>query len=489
MSSRAAREQTALIEAARAVKAGDFPEAETLLRNAIAAAPASALAYADLASLLCRLERRDEAIALLDQAIAANAGIIWPLSIKAAVLSAERLAEDAVQAHAAVVARAPQATIPWTNYAHALQTVGRTDEAMEAYRRAIALNPGNGSAWLGLANLRAIRFDAADAARMEHALQGVPEPFQQIQLQFALGKALGDLGDYAGSFRYYEAANRLRGSLVPYDSASTRNLVGASEAIFTRDFFDQRQGQGHDGKGMIFIVGMPRSGSTLIEQILASHPMIEGTGELFELRDIAARLVGNDATDAALPEAIARLGADALRALGENYLRSTRRHRRTDRPFFTDKLPSNWQLTPLIRLILPNAKIIDVRRDPVACCFSSFTTYFNRETSFPANMADLSSYYADYVRMMAHMDTISPAHVHCVHHENVVENLESEVRRLLDFLGISFDPACLHFQETRRPIHTPSAQQVRRPINREGLDRWRNYARWLTPITTKFDQP
>jgi hypothetical protein len=269
------------------------------------------------------------------------------------------------------------------------------------------------------------------------------------------------------------------------------DFVGKAETIFTPSFFTQRSGFGCDSDDVIFIIGMPRSGSTLIEQILASHPMIEGAGELFELRNMTESIARKGAektppTEAALPEAIANLTADNLLAIGTDYLQTTRRHRRTDRPFFTDKMPANWQLVPLIHLILPNAKIIDVRRDPFACCLSSFSTYFNQQTGFPANLEDLAQYYADYVRMMEHMDAVLPGRIHRVHYERVVEDFDTEVRRLLDFLNLPFDPACLRFHETERAVHTPSAQQVRRPINRDGLNHWQNYETWLTPLKKKI---
>lgn len=469
---------------AHVAAARDAPvDAENLLRKAITLVPNFVAAHADLASLLCRLERVEEAIALLDNAIAKHPGDVWPLSIKAAVLSAERRAEDALAAHKAIVDRAPHATLPWMNYGYALKTLGQTGEAVTAYRTALERDPGNGAAWWGLANLRTVRLGIEDVALMEEAEQrGGRDPFQQVQLQFALGKALADLGSYEGSFRHYEEANRLRGKLVPYDSEAMHDLVCKSEAAFTPEFFARRSGHGHDAESIIFIVGMPRSGSTLIEQILASHPMVEGGGELIELREIADNLTRRVGAHVPLPEAISRLGTSELRTIGEKYLASVRRHRRTDRPFFTDKMPANWQLIPLIQLILPKARILDVRRHPLACCLSVFATYFNQQTSFPTELTDLGRYYRDYARMIAHMDAVLPGRVFRVQHEQVVEDTEGEARRLLDWLGLPFVPSCLRFHENQRSVHTPSAQQVRRPINRDGLDHWRNYERWLAPL-------
>lgn len=462
-------------------------EAERWLRHAVANAPASVGAHADLASLLCSLERSADAVALLDAAMARQPDSIWPISLKAAVHSAERQAEEALKASEAVVARAPGATVPWMNYAHALKTVGRTDEAVIAYRTSLDVDVRNGGAWWGLANLRTIRLDARDVAAMEHALRDALDPPLRVQLTFALGKALADVGDYEGSFRRYDEANRLRSTLVPYDTEATGDLVRASEEVFTSRFFADRAGQGCDADDVIFIVGLPRSGSTLVEQILASHPMIEGVGELFELQAIATQIVGQGKPRSALPDAIAKLDAEALRKLGERYLLSTRRHRRTNRPFFTDKLPANWQLAPLIRLILPKARIIDVRRNPLACCFSAFSTYFNRQTSVPTGLAEWGRYYRDYIRMMDHLDKVLPGYTHRVRHECLVHDFEVQVRDLSRMAGVEFDPACLRFHETQRPIHTPSAQQVRQPVNRGFLDHWRNFEPWLEPLAQSLD--
>lgn len=461
---------------------------EAALRQAIAREPGNIQAYADLASLLFRLERPDEAMALLEDTIADYPREIWPHSLKAAVLMTERRADEALRAHAEVLDRAHHATVPWMNYGYALKTVGRTEEAVDAYRKSVAIDPGNGIAWWGLANLRTVRLGTEDVALMEQALQKRTlqnegsHPLQYIQLHFALGKALGDLGHYERSFRHYEEANRLRGELAPYDAQAMHDFVRSAETLFTPDFFAQRSEYGHDADSIIFIVGMPRSGSTLVEQILASHPLIEGGGELFELQEIAEHIQQTSTRKASLIEAISELSPDELHTLGARYLASVRRHRRTDRPFFTDKMPANWQLVPLIHLILPNAKIIDVRRQPVACCFSAFTTYFNRHTRFPTRLTDLARYYGDYVSLTAHMDNTLPGRIFRLPYEQLVDDFEAETSRLLDHLGVPFDPACLRFHENARSVHTPSAQQVRRPINRDGLDYWRNYERWLAPL-------
>lgn len=469
-----------------AAAAGHLDDAEQLLRRAIRLSPEFVLAYVDLASLLCRLERADAAIALLDHEIATQQRNVWALSLKAGILAAERRVEEALDIHEALVNRVPGASVLWTNYGQALQAVGRVEEAITTYRRSLQIDPTNGFAWLGLANLRTVRLRTDDIASLQHALSACTDKLQLVQLHFALGKALGDHGKFELSFHHYEQANKFRQNLIPYDASITRDIFHRVETVFAAEFLARNANVGCDAPDPIFIIGMPRSGSSLVEQILASHPMVEGCGELFELRNLLADLgVG---PGSAWPEVIADLSADELQALGQRYLASTRRHRRTDRPYFTDKMPSNWQFIGLIHLILPNAKIIDVRRHPLACCFSAFTTYFNLETRFPTDLKDLGRYFADYVRMTVHFEATRPGKIHRVQHERLVADFEGEVGRLLDYLHLPFDAACLRFHENPRTVHTPSAQQVRRPINSEGLEFWRNYESWLDPLKDALDE-
>ena len=447
------------------------------LRQAVERSPGSVQVYADLCAFLCREGRGDDALTLLDEVLHRKPETLWTLSLKAAVLDAERRVGEALVVHEALIERASQAAIPWLNYGHALKAVGRLADAVAAYRRSLALDPASGFAWWGLADLRIIPFEADDIARMAQALGQARGDFGTVQLHFAMGKAYADQGQFDASFRHYKLANDLRGRLVPYDAGATSDLVREIEAVFTPDLFTRPAEPGRGVFTPIFIIGMPRSGSTLVEQILASHPLVEGLGELSELKEIATRIGG--ASPAGWARVVATLDAVELRGLGESYLASTRRYRCTDRPFFTDKMPANWQFVGLIRLILPEAKIVDVRRHRIACCFSTFTTYFNSRTSMPTNLFDLGRYYQAYIDAIDHFERILPGALHRVRYEEVIEDLEGEVRRLLAGLDLPFDPACLRFHENSRTVHTPSAQQVRRPINRDGLDRWRAYEPWL----------
>lgn len=471
-----------------ATSTGFSADAEQLLRRIIALAPTFVQAHVDLTSLLCRLERVGEALALVDLATVTQPGAVWPLSLKAAILDTERRTDEALAFHEELVRRAPQSAIPWLNYGHALQAVGRIEDAVTAYRKSLRIDPGNGFAWLGLANLRLTNLGSDDIALLERELSTCVDTLQSVQLHFAMGRALGDHGRFEESFRHYESANQLRQDLVPHDAGATRDLVRQNETVFTVEFLEQCADLGCDAPDPIFVVGMPRSGSTLIEQILASHPMIEGCGELFQMSNIVARLNGPRSPRATWLEALAGLGAIELQALGQQYLASARRYRRMNRPLFIDKMPSNWLHLGLIHLILPKAKIIAIRRHPLACCLSAFTTYFNRETKFPTSLEDLGHYYADHVRMIAHFDAVLPGKIHHIQYEHLLTDLESETRGLLDFLALPFDAACLRFHENSRAIHTPSAQQVRRPINSEGLEHWRNYEPWLAPLKDALGQ-
>ena len=459
---------------------GDATGAEQFLRHAIAERPAYALAHADLSSLLGRMGRVDDALAHLDGEIDRHPESIWPLSIKVGVLEAERRTGEAIDVHRTLVTRAPHIAVLWTNYGHALQTLGEAEAARVAFRTSLQLDAAGGAAWLGLANLRTPPLDASDVAAMERALPTIGDPFQKVQLLFALGKACGDERQFERSFDYYRRANDLRGTLVPYDRDAICAAVAMNQTLGP-SFYTERRGYGHDSDEVIFIVGMPRSGSSLVEQILASHPMIEGLGELFELQEVAAS-IGDGAGD--WSRQLARLAPDQLRSMGQRYLDAVRRHRRTSRPYFTDKMPANWQYMALLHLILPNARIVDVRRDAMPCGLSAFTTHFNRQTSFPASLEDLGNYYRLYTEMADYMGETLPGRVYRLNYERLVATTEQEIRLLIDHLGLPFAASCLHFHDNRRPVHTPSAQQVRRPIDPSHLERWRNYEPWLLPLKT-----
>lgn len=468
-----------------AARIGRLVDSENLLRRALELAPDFTAARANLATIFYKQNKPAEAIAELETIEREGAANLGHTSLKAAALGRIGGHDEALGLYRLLLDARPDHPKLWMSYGHILKTVGEQDESVAAYRRAIAIRPSLGEVWWSLANLKTIRFDDADIAAMEAALDdpGLAED-DRFHLQFALGKALEDRGQAEQSFTHYATGNRLRRASLAYDPADIHRHVERSIAFFTPDLFAARAGQGCPAPDPIFIVGLPRAGSTLIEQILASHPMIEGTSELPDIPAIARRLGGRKTSNEATlyPECLADLEEAELRALGEEYLERTRVQRVTDRPLFIDKLPNNWAHVGLIRLILPNAKIIDARRHPLACGFSNFKQHFARGQGFTYDLADVGAYYADYVTLMRHFDMVQPQLVHRVIHEALVEDPETEVRRLLDYLGLPFDPACLAFHENKRAVRTASSEQVRRPISRDGLEQWRAFEPWLGPL-------
>jgi tetratricopeptide (TPR) repeat protein len=368
--------------------------------------------------------------------------------------------------------------------AHALKTVGRTGEAIASYRAAAATRPRFGDAYWSLANLKTYRFTDAEIAQMR-ADEAVPRVGleDRYHLCFALGKALEDRAEYAESFQYYERGNALKKSEARYRSEPLERNARLQGEVCTRDFFSARQGVGCDSPAPIFIVGLPRSGSTLLEQILASHSRVEGTMELADILRMVQDLQGRETKDSIprYPGILTELKPEDFQRLGEKYLADTRVYR-TDKPLFIDKMPNNFRHIGLIHLILPNAKIIDARRDPLACCFSNFKQLFASGQQFTYSVEDITRYYSMYVDLMAHWDRALPGKVLRIQHEDVVEDLEANVRRILEFCNLDFEPACVDFHKTDRRVHTASSEQVRQPINRDGVDQWRNFDPWLGPF-------
>jgi len=337
-----------------------------------------------------------------------------------------------------VLSKSPRQPRVLLSYGHMLKTVGRQADGIAAYRQAIKVKPALGEAWWSLANLKTVKFDDADVTVMEAALlsPGLGDE-DRFHLDFALGKAMHDAGRSDEAFRHYSAANALRLKSQPYEAVKITRAVDRSIDAFTAEAFATRSG-GCDARDPILIVGMPRAGSTLVEQILASHSLVEGTSELPDIPMLARKAGG-------YPNGALKLGLEERRELGEDYLKRAGVQRRTDRPLFIDKLPNNWLFVPFIQLILPNAKIIDARRHPLACCFSNFRQHFARGQPFTYDLGDVGRYYVDYVRLMAHIDAVLPGRVHRVIYERMVDDTEAEVRALLDYCGLEFDPQVLEF--------------------------------------------
>lgn len=464
-----------------AARLGRFKDSEALLRRAIELAPGFTAARSNLAGILYRQNRFEEAVELLDTVLQVEADDAGGQSLMAAALGRIGEYDEALALYGALTQRFPDHAKLWMSLGHVLKTVGRQDEGIAAYRRALAVEPTLGEVWWSLANLKTVRFDEADIAAMEAALE-TPRLSDEdrLHLHFALGKAFDDRRDAEASFAHFDRGNAIRHGQLDYDPAIVSGHVQKIIATFTPEFIAKRAGQGDPRPDPIFILGMPRAGSTLLEQILASHSMIEGTMELPDLPAIALR--EGQAVPSGWVDAVRDMPAERLAELGAEFLQRTRVQRKSDKPFYIDKLPNNWIYTGLIHLILPNARIIDARRHPLDCCFSNFRQHFAKGQAFSYSLSDMGRYYADYVRLMAHFDALLPGRVHRVIHEQVIENPEAEVRAMLDYLGVPFEEACLNFHQNRRAVRTASSEQVRRPINRDGVEQWKPYVQWLDPL-------
>jgi predicted Zn-dependent protease len=511
---RASTEDPALMRAALALQENDLPTAETLLRQHLRTRPGNVAAMRMLAELAARLGRLDDAQALLAQVVALAPGFDAARQAYAMILQRNNrpaealreidllLAKDprqggartvkaatlvrlgeydaAIAIYEALLADYPTLARNWMSFGHALKTVGRQDAAIAAYGHATQLEPTLGEAWWSLANLKTYRFDDDAISAMDAALAviGIGEE-DRLHLHFALGKAREDRGADAAAFDHYRAGNALRRVQLGYDPDRMHRQVARAIATFDERLVHATAGQGYDAPDPIFIVGLPRSGSTLVEQILASHPLVEGTMELPDMMAIVRELAGKEDR---YPERVTEATSDELRRWGEVYLDRTRIQRKTARPFFIDKMPNNWLHAGLIALILPKAKIIDARRHPMDCCFSAYRQHFARGQAFSYGLEDVGRYYRDYATAMAHFDAVMPGRIHRVIHERLIEDVEGEVRTLLDHCDLPFDPACLSFWKTERAVRTASSEQVRRPVNRDGIDRWRRFDAELAPL-------
>jgi tetratricopeptide (TPR) repeat protein len=465
-----------------AARVGRYKDSEALLRRALELAPDFTAARSNLAGILYRQNRFPEAVEVLDQVLNVEDDHVASRNLKAAALGRIGDYDEALALYDELTQRFPDNAKLWMSQGHLLKTVGRQEDSIIAYRRALDVEPTLGEVYWSLANLKTVKFDDADLLAMQAALAtpGLSEE-DHFHLDFALGKAFDDRQQSERAFSHYAAANNLRRKSIDYDPALVTNHVDRIIAQFTPEFVTERAGRGCETPDAIFILGMPRAGSTLIEQILASHSLVEGTMELPDMPAIAMR-EGRGGGPAGWVDAVAEMPPEQLGELGAEFIQRTRIQRKSDKPFFIDKLPNNWIYTGLIHLILPNAKIIDARRHPLDCCFSNFRQHFAKGQAFSYDLTDLGHYYTDYVRLMAHFDALLPARVHRVIHEELVEQPDAEVRRLLGYLGLPFEDACLKFYENSRAVRTASSEQVRRPLNRDGMGQWKPYETWLEPL-------
>ena len=466
---------------------GDMPGAIAGLEAVLAQAPGYDMAREFLIRLLVQSNRLPDALVHAETLSLSPVGNPGHDLILASVLVHLGEQGRARGLYEGLLAKGPNQPQVWQNLGHVLKTLGEQAGAVTAYREVVTRQPTLGEAWWSLANLKTVKLGAADISAMQAALAGSPEPRAEdlFHLQFALGKAHEDLGEAEAAFRHYSEGNRLRRAGIVHDADAFSAEIDAAVSTFTAPFLSARGEGGCQAPDPIFIVGLPRSGSTLIEQILASHSQVEGTMELPDMMMIASRLAarveaGEFADFAAMMAALTP--ADRQR-LGEEYLDRTRIHRKSSKPRFIDKMPNNWQHVGLIRLILPNATIIDARRHPMGCCFSAWKQHFARGQGFSYDLVDVGRYYRDYVRLMAHFDAAAPGAATRVIYEEMVADTESQVRRLLDHVGLEFEPACLEFWRNDRAVRTASSEQVRQPIFTDGVDHWKAYAAWLGQLS------
>jgi tetratricopeptide (TPR) repeat protein len=472
-----------------AIQSNVLDEAERLMASVVQLAANYEAARADYAGVLLQrqkhLQARQQAETLL-QLKPANSDY---LKLYAAACVGLGTYEPIIPLYRRMLAEGPATGTEKADLhrwlADLLKTVGRQTEAIQEYHAAIAAAPHSGKAWWSLANLKTYRFSEDEITRMR-TVEAAPavSAVDRYHLCFALGKALEDQGRYQESWGCYERGNGLKHAEIRYLPQITEAHVRLSKEVCTAQFFAERHAWGVTDPDPIFIVGLPRSGSTLIEQILASHSQVEGTHELADLQRIVTELRGHgsELDKPRYPRVLTELTAEEFTRLGEQFLSATRAYRRTGRPFFIDKMPNNFRDIGLIHVMLPNAKIIDARREPMACCVGNLKQLFSSGQEFSYSINDIAHYYRSYLQLMQHWNVALPGRILTMQHEDVVHDIEGSVRRILDFCGLSFEPACLEFYKTPRNVRTASSEQVRQPITRKGIDQWRHYEPWLAPL-------
>ncbi len=468
-------------------KFNSYDEAEFLLESALLLDPENSGVHMDYVNILGKRQKFDKA---LEQVTALRAKSDDSPQIDLLYANQNLVVgnfDEALAVYKDRAARAPHNSAIQLTLGHALKTTGAQAAAIEAYTRAYTARPDYGDAYWSLANLKTYKFDAGQIAAMR-AIEAAPSTqlSDRYHLCFALGKALEDHGDYTQAFEYYERGNRLKREEVGYDWRRISKEIALQIEHCTPELFAKTSGAGSKAADPIFILGLPRAGSTLLEQILASHSLVEGTMELPNILALAHKLDGRRRVDeeARYPANLGELTADELAAFGDAFIRDTMIQRKSTAPYFIDKMPNNFRHIGLIHMILPNAKIIDARRGAMGCCFSGFKQLFAEGQEFTYGLEEIGHYYTDYAQLMDHWDTVLPNKILRVTYENVVADLESEVRRMLDFCGLDFEESCVNFHQTDRAVRTASSEQVRQPIFKSGVDQWENFSPYLDPLRT-----
>ena len=468
-----------------------YSEAERLLQRALDLAPSYTGARHGYALALFRQHKEAYAIPHVERLLAQHPNDLSYRILLASCLLLVRRPDRAIMLYESALREAPRHADLWQSYSQALRAAGRRQDSIAALRTCIEIAPDNGQAYWNMFSLSSSPPPETDIAAIRGRLAGVAlSSEQRFQLHYALASALEKHGVYAESFQHYAEGAKLYRTMNHYQADDVTNRVRNNIKVFTPAFFAARSGWGYPDTSPIFILGLPRAGSTLIEQILASHSEVEGTQELPEIWHIANELeeAASNAGAGSYPGCLARFAERDVAALGRDYIERAALHRKSGQPYFIDKMPGNWLEVGLILTILPNAKIIDARRNTMANGFAAFSMYFSHGMEFSYGLGDIGHYYNDYVTLMEHFDNVVPGRVHRVLHENLVDDTETEIRRLLDYCGLPFEPECLRFWENKRVVATASSEQVRRPIFRDGLDHWRHYEPWLEPLRQALNE-
>lgn len=468
-----------------ALRQGQMAAAERILAECVSRDPAFAPARMSYAQVMLAAERPDSVLVEAEALLKRQPGNPLFRQLKAKALDE---AEDYISSAVCwedLCRDYPDWSEGWISYGHALKVLGRQKDSIAAYRTALKIDPDAARAYWGLASSKAARLEDSEIGHIEALLSHSDIPGEdRVRLHFALGQAYGDREQYQQSFAQFAKGNALHYLSAKHEPEQMTSYVDRARAVLTKAFFQQHEGAGYSACDPIFIVGMPRSGSTLVEQILASHSQIEGTKELSDLLAAVSEHLhsGPSRTASFDADVLAAFDGASLKALGQRYVERTRAHRKTGRPFFTDKMPANFAYAGLIHLTLPNAKIIDIRRHPMACGFAIFTELFSGAHDVAYRLGDIGLAYRNYVRLMAHFDEALPGKIHRVFYEQLVDEPEREIRRMLEYLDVPFEQSCLQFHKTERVVTTRSSEQVRRPIYKAGVDRWRHYEPWLGPL-------
>ena len=472
------------VEAARllakiAVDKNYFDHAEIFLRHAVSVAPDYTRLWVDLANVLKELHKFDETLECAAKVLELEPDKAESHVVHAISLGSNGLFDEAIKAYDRALEISPDKPAVICSLAHHLKTMGEQEKAIASYRRCISIKPDHAQAYWSLANLKTFTFEDSEIQAMQQMLDSDDLPDEsRVDLHNALGLDREARSLFDEAFGHIEQCNRLRRKAEDYDPVATETLIDKNIEVFDADFLAGNDGAGNADPSPIFVVGLPRSGSTLIEQILASHSLVDGTHELFDLAFVARRIRARRKKKARYPETLLDLSAENWHEIGTDYIESTQRYR-AGAPFFIDKNPNNFTFIGLIRLALPNAKIIDARRHPLDSCFGSYKQLFASGQQFTYDLTEVGEYYLQYRRLVDHFQHLIPGFVLDVHYEQVVADLETQVRRILDFCNLPFEPECLNFHETERAVKTASSEQVRQPIYASSVNLWRNYERHL----------